>query len=260
MREVQCNHEERKLGDILNETFSIYGRHFREFLWLAIIAQAPTKAALLVPIGNLTIYIILNLINVCSLIVIFGATIYGVSQHYVYDSINVKDCFKRLQTNMIPMVMLTGIVAILTTLSVTLSLLMPWVFVVSIGILIFGAYVVPCSIVPVIMVEGMGIRNATARALVLTQGGILRMLAHLGVYLLVGLGLGIVLFLPFYYLFPPSGGIINKLLIIGIGAIPAIIVPTLISISVTLLYFDLRIHKEDYSVHQLSQDLGLGSV
>lgn len=260
MREIGWKLEERKLGGIINETFVIYRRHLKEFLLLAVIAQTPTKAALLVPIGNVTTYIILNVINICSLIVLLGVTIHGVSQHYVYDSINVMDCFRRLQKKITSVVILSGIVALLTVVSVTLSLLMPYLLLGVIGILIFGAYVIPCSIGPVIMVEGMNIRNGTIRTMRLIKGNILRMVVHMGVYLLVGLGIGILLFLPFHYLFPLGGGFTSKVLIIGIGVIPAIVVPTLVSISVTLLYFDLRVHTEDYNVYRLSQDLGSGSI
>ena len=74
------------------------------------------------------------------------------------------------------------------------------------------------------------------------------------------IGLLTLLAKPFQYLFPLSGGFTSKVLIIGIGAIPAIVVPTLVSISVTLLYFDLRVHTENYNVYRLSQDLGPRSI
>ena len=76
---------ERSLGDILNETFVIYGRHFAKFLGLAGAVQIPATLILLAPIENAAIYIILNLISLIALVSIFGATIYAVGQHYLTD-------------------------------------------------------------------------------------------------------------------------------------------------------------------------------
>ena len=136
---------ERSLGDILNETFVIYGRHFAKFLGLAGAVQIPATLILLAPIENAAIYIILNLISLIALVSIFGATIYAVGQHYLTDSVMVVDCYRRLTWRLVSMAILAAIFAVITIMGLLLLSFVGvklYSFAVA-TVLILGAYIVP---------------------------------------------------------------------------------------------------------------------
>ena len=259
---------ERSLGDILNETFKIYGRHFRKFLGLAAVVQLPASATLLMPVENPVIYIILNLISLFALVSIFGATIYAVGQHYVTDSVTVADCYKRLLWRAVSMTILGCVVVAITALGVLLlsvsSAAGALVLVVMLAAfalaLILGAYVVPALAGPVVIVEGTKARGALSRIFELARQSELRIIGHLAVYFLVALGLGIVLFLPFFFIFPSGTDTLSRSLMVVSGIAPAVVVPPVMSIAITLLYYDLRVRKEGYNIERLSQELGLSAT
>ncbi|MDP6455802.1 MAG: hypothetical protein QF898_21190, partial [SAR202 cluster bacterium] len=202
--DVESTLPERGLGDILNETFVIYGRHFRKFLGLAAVVQVPAIAALLTPIENLAIYIILNLIILFALVSIFGATIYAVGQHYVTDSVTIVDCYRRLAWRLISMAILAAIVAAITAIGLLLMGVMgitPISLIVAFTLML-GAYIVPAMAGPVVIVEGARATASLSRTFELAGEHILRLVGHMAIYLLVAVGLGIVLFLPFAFFLP----------------------------------------------------------
>lgn len=250
---------ERSLGDVLNETFVIYGRHFRKFLGLAAAVQIPATASLLVPIENVLIYIILNLISLFALVLIFGATIYAVGQHYTTKSVTVTDCYKRVLRRAVSMATVATIVVAITALGVLLLSLTPYSLVVSL-VLMLGAYLVPALAGPVVIVEGTKTMDALTRTFELARKSELRVMGHLAVYFLVALGLGLVLFLPFFFIFPGGTDTLSRSMVIVSGIVPAIVVPPMMSIAITLLYYDLRVRKEGFNIERLSQELGLAAT
>ena len=157
---------ERSLGDILNETFVIYGRHFAKFLGLAGAVQIPATLILLAPIENAAIYIILNLISLIALVSIFGATIYAVGQHYLTDSVTVVDCYRRLIWRLVSMAILAAIFAVITIMGLLLLSFVGvtlYYFAVA-TMLILGAYIVPALVGPVVIIEGVKTIAALQRA------------------------------------------------------------------------------------------------
>jgi hypothetical protein len=256
---------ERSLGDVLNETFVIYGRHFTKFLGIAAAVQIPATATLLLPVGNLTIYIILNLISLFALVTIFGATIYAVGQHYVTDSVTVVDCYKRLLWRGVSMLILGAIVVVITGFGVLLLVITPvggavlavLILAALTLTLMLGAYVVPALAGPVVIVEGIKAMGALNRMLELVSQSELRIVGHLAVYFLVALGLSLVLFLPFFLFFPSETGMMSRGWMIVSGIVPALVAPPVMSIAITLLYYDLRVRKEGFDIKILSQEMGL---
>jgi len=256
---------ERSLGDVLNETFVIYGRHFTKFLGIAAAVHIPATATMLVPVGNLTVYIILNLISLFALVTIFGATIYAVGQHYVTDSVTVVDCYKRLLWRGVSMLILGAIVVVITGFGILLLVITPVggavlaVLILAALALMLGAYVVPALAGPVVIVEGIKAMGALNRMLELVSQSELRIVGHLAVYFLVALGLSLVLFLPFFLFFPSETGMLSRGWMIVSGVVPALVAPPVMSIAITLLYYDLRVRKEGFDIKILSQEMGLVS-
>ncbi len=253
---------ERSLGDILNETFVIYGRHFAKFLGLAGAVQIPATLILLAPIENAAIYIILNLISLIALVSIFGATIYAVGQHYLTDSVTVVDCYRRLIWRLVSMAILAAIFAVITIMGLLLLSFVGvtlYSFAVA-TMLILGAYIVPALVGPVVIIEGVKTIAALQRAFELARQNVLRMSWDLLVFFLVAFGLGFVLFTPFILFFPSETDALSRTLVVVSLIAPAVVVPPVLSIAITLLYYDLRVRNEGFNIEKLSQEMGLAAV
>ena len=253
---------ERSLGDILNETFVIYGRHFAKFLGLAGAVQIPATLILLAPIENAAIYIILNLISLIALVSIFGATIYAVGQHYLTDSVTVVDCYRRLIWRLVSMAILAAIFAVITIMGLLLLSFVGvtlYSFAVA-TMLILGAYIVPALVGPVVIIEGVKTIAALQRAFELARQNVLRMIWDLLVFFLVAFGLGFVLFTPFILFFPSETDALSRTLVVVSLIAPAVVVPPVLSIAITLLYYDLRVRNEGFNIEKLSQEMGLAAV
>ena len=253
---------ERSLGDILNETFVIYGRHFAKFLGLAGAVQIPATLILLAPIDNAAIYIILNLISLIALVSIFGATIYAVGQHYLTDSVTVVDCYRRLIWRLVSMAILAAIFAVITIMGLLLLSFVGvtlYSFAVA-TMLILGAYIVPALVGPVVIIEGVKTIAALQRAFELARQNVMRMSWDLLVFFLVAFGLGFVLFTPFILFFPSETDALSRTLVVVSLIAPAVVVPPVLSIAITLLYYDLRVRNEGFNIEKLSQEMGLASV
>ena len=253
---------ERSLGDILNETFVIYGRHFAKFLGLAGAVQIPATLILLAPIENAAIYIILNLISLIALVSIFGATIYAVGQHYLTDSVTVVDCYRRLIWRLVSMAILAAIFAVITIMGLLLLSFVGvtlYSFAVA-TMLILGAYIVPALVGPVVIIEGVKTIAALQRAFELARQNAMRMSWDLLVFFLVAFGLGFVLFTPFILFFPSETDALSRTLVVVSLIAPAVVVPPVLSIAITLLYYDLRVRNEGFNIEKLSQEMGLAAV
>ena len=262
LADVELLLPERSLGDILNETFVIYGRHFAKFVGLAGAVQIPATLVLWAPIENAAIYIILNLISLIALVSIFGATIYAVGQHYLTDSVTVVDCYRRLIWRLVSMAILAAIFAVITIMGLLLLSFVGvtlYSFAVA-TVLILGAYIVPALVGPVVIIEGVKTITALPRAFELARQNVMRMSWDLLVFFLVAFGLGFVLFTPFILFFPSETDALSRTLVVVSLIAPAVVVPPVLSIAITLLYYDLRVRNEGFNIEKLSQEMGLAAV
>ena len=260
--ELETSLPARGLGEILNQTFVIYGRRFRQFAGLTAVVQVPVTLLALIPGDGLTTFIVLNIINLFALIAIYGATISGVGQHYVTGDVVVGTCYARVLWRMVSMIVLGTILAALTVavimaIDVQTPLLVSLLFVV-----VLVAYLVYLAVAaPVVIVEGYRSLGALRRSYGLVRRSEWRLVGNLAVYLLVAFGLSVVLLLPFllvsFVAAPDATTFVSQAIQIIGSAVVGVIVPPVIFIAATLLYYDLRVRNEDYDVVRLSQEMGL---
>ncbi len=258
----------RGLGDILNETFVIYGSHFKKFIVLVALIQLPVALIAAIPVDNRIFSIVLNLINFIALTFAYGAAIFAVGQHYVATQVNVGVCYTRVLWRGKSVLMLGAIQAALGATFLTLSevlleteqlLIIPAALVLLMFMLMFVIYMTTAA--PAVIVEGYRSLSALRRGFALARRSELRIFLNLVVYSLLALGLLIVIMLPFLIVasvtaageeFSSTGQIavwigttIGSLVVLPITYIPA-----------TLLYYDLRVRKEEYNVERLSEEMG----
>ena len=78
--------------------------------------------------------------------------------------------------------------------------------------------------------------------------------------LLVATGLGLVLGAPFALasrmVAPDEATAVSTLLQFVGGLIVAVVVPPVVAVTMTLLYYDLRVRKEEYDLTTLSREMG----
>jgi len=127
-------------------------------------------------------------------------------------------------------------------------------------VLILGAYIVPALVGPVVIIEGVKTISALPRAFELVRQNVLRMIWDLLVFFLVAFGLGFVLFTPFILFFPSETDVLSRTLVVVSLIAPAVVVPPVLSIAITLLYYDLRVRNEGFNIEKLSQEMGLAAV
>ncbi len=277
---------ERGVIDILSETFVIYWRHFVKFVVLVAVIQVPIGIlelllALVAPNSDWA-FVSLGVIDVMASMVVYAAAIFAVGQHYLIDDVSVERCYVRALWRVVSVVISTVIVGVLfgilmwqlTSIAeftegaetiepeVAMSVLIGTgvVILAGVALLVYSIYLV--IIMPAIIVEGHRSQAALRRSSELLKGNKMRVLGHLLVYSLVVIGLLIVLSIPSFVLGAATlSGDAQTFSTSAIGIILSRIVSILIApitfIATTLLYYDLRIRKENYDIPRLSQEMGV---
>ena len=252
----------RGLGEILNETFVIYGRHFKQFAALAAVVQVPVTLLGLIPGDGVIAFIVLNVISLLALTAVYGATISGVGQRYVTGDVAVGRCYTRLLWRMVSMAVLGTVMAALTVagiLAIDRQAPLLVSFVIFAGLAAYLLYLAVAA--PVVMVEGYRFTGALRRSYGLVRHSEWRIIGNLAVYLLVAFGMSIVLLLPFLLVSfgaaPDDTTFVSHAIQIVASVIVGVVVPPVIFIAVTLLYYDLRVRNEEYDVVRLSQEMGV---
>ncbi len=261
--------EARGVNDILSETFVIYARHFWKFLVLVAVVQVPATLLVLIPLDSAAVSIAVNFVSVMALMLVYGATICAVGQHYVTSKVSVAGCYARVMWRAISMMVLAVIMA---ALLVSVLLLMetravaaaPLVLLGAVALCVYTIYLTVAA--PAVIVEGYRSLTALRRGFRLARSSEWRILGHLLVYSLVAIGLLVVLLLPFLLFASPvtedqttATVSVSPPLVLG-SMVVGVVVPPVTYIATTLLYYDLRVRKEGYDMSRLSTEMGVSPV
>ena len=278
--------------DILGESFSIYRRRFVKFLILVACVQVPISIlelalALLAPDSDgATLF--LGVVSAMTSLLVYGAVIVAVGQHYVLGYVSVERCYIRVMWRVVSVatfavalgVLFAVLLYVANTAMVTEASMTPEdpetidpqvaaslmiaavVMLVSlVAVVIFGIYMV--AVMPAIIVEGHRARGALSRAAQLLSGSRWRVLGHVIVYSLTVLGLWFVLSIPLFFMGLAAAADSQSFLATALGVIlngiVSVIVAPVTLIATTLLYYDLRVRKEEYDLNRLSQEMGVAA-
>lgn len=273
----------RKLGDIVKETFRVYGKNIWRFAAIIAIVRIPLSIFILLifvaiiftnppaPGGGFEEFIINHLPTLTSIFVIImfisiavetlaqGAMVYCTGEQYFRHPINngyaYRFSWKRL-ANMFGAVLLITLAALaifsipvgLFFYAVTSASFVLVVAAVAIGLVSIAAFfyifIIWQFALPAALLEGYNSIAALSRSYQLLRGSWWRVFGIIAVLWLMVLGIDVVAsFVP----------------LVGRFA-SAIFVPPISAIGVTLLYFDLRVRKEGYNLDTLANDLGLSGT
>ena len=278
---------ERGVMDILGDTFSIYWRHFRTFIVLVAVIQIPVAVlellmSLVAPNSDWAL-VVVSAIDAMASILVYGAVIFAVGQHLLANDVSVERSYIRVVWRIVSVAIpalivgalfaalmwqainIQGVVEPATTETLeteaALSVLLGAGIVVAVmvALLIFTIYLV--AIMPAIIVEGYRSTSAFGRASELLRGSKLRVLGHLLIYGFVVLGLFFALSIPSFALGAAVSGETQSFAASAIGIVLNRIVSILLApvtfIATTLLYYDLRIRKDNYDLSRLSLEMGI---
>lgn len=278
---------ERGVMDILADTFSIYWRHLRKFIILVAVVQIPI--AILGLLGTLIapdsrgFLVSVAVIDGITYMLVYAAVISAIGQHYLVDGISVAYCYTRTLWRIVSVLMFTAplvpLFAILLWQAIRIADLYdpaqspdtidPEVAAsilagtgvltaISVVLLVYAFYLV--TLMPATIVEGYRFQGALRRGSQLLQGSRMRVLGHLLVYSLVFVGMIFTLTIPALMLGAMISGdsqtLLASVISIILNVIVSILVTPIILIAVTLLYYDLRVRKENYEIERLAQEMG----
>tara|TARA_B100001971_G_C18215884_1_gene553797 strand:+ start:57 stop:920 length:864 start_codon:yes stop_codon:yes gene_type:complete len=272
----------RSLTELLNETFGIYGAHLKDFLVLVAIVQVPLGLLLLLhtvfvdPNVRAAMYVSL-IASSLGTSAQYGAASTAVGQHYVTGNIKVWDCYKKgVLWRLVSLIWLTAMLAIwfiasFAILGFILALLMPLGNFVLIGTLMLVPFFILMqpviwlfTSIPAVVTERIRSIPALRRTYRLFSGSQWRIFGIFWVLVLVTLGLAIVITIPFSLLSELYGTEQISTTFITIRFMYNIFVTTIVTpvliIGGTLLYYDLRVRKEQYNVSTLSQEIGIAAA
>ena len=277
---------ERGVMDILGDTFSIYWRHFRKFIILVAIAQVPIGVLELllnlVSPNSRWVLVSVSFIDVTASMLVYGAVIFAVGQRFLVEDISVERCYTRVVWRIVSVSIPTLIVGVmfaaivwqatgLSDVSTTsdtmeadaaLSVMLGAGIVMAtlIVLLIFMIYMV--AVMPAIIVEGYRAQGAFRRGSQLLQGSRLRVFGHLLIYSFVVLGMFFALSLPSFVLGTAAiegeaQSVATSTISIVLNRVVSILIAPITFIATTLLYYDLRVRKENYDISRLSEEMGI---
>ena len=279
---------ERGVIDILSETFAIYWRHFASFVLLVAVFQIPIgileMALTLIERESIWVTLVITVIDGVFSTFVYAAIVFAVGQYYLINQVTVGECYTRALWRVVSLAVIAVVFGIL------LSVVMSAAFTVSDPaltvetqeavqpeisggvfialavmllalpvLLVFSIYMV--VIMPALIVEGHHVQSALRRSFELTRNARWRILGHLLVYSFVAIGLLIALNTPFFLL----GGAISSgetpsllLSLVGVAFSRAssMLIAPVTFIAATLLYYDLRVRKENYDIPRLAQEMG----
>ena len=242
----------------MNETFAVYGRNLWAFIGLAAVVQVPISL-LAHFIGNSsTAYGVEGAMRFFGWFLVYGAVVFAVGQQYVTGRITIGQCYLRVQWRILSITLLSLILASSIFLGAALAILI-------VPALVMFAFLVYWSMaVPAIIVQGYKPVEALRRSFGLVRGSWWRVFGITVVIMLVVLGLGIVITVPFAivsWLVAQEGPTVvsDTVGLLGDLTVAAAILPVA-AVAWTLLYYDLRVRKEEYSLTSLSQEMGIAAA
>ncbi len=266
---------ERSLGGLLDETFTIYFRHFWRLAKLAALVQVPAGIVSILllelfdgpAVTEAMAFIVAAFVGVFGAVFLFGAGATAVGQHYVTGDIVLGSCYQRAWWKVLSLAVI-AIVAVLFLVVAPMATLVTdktWVVGAAALILIpaFILLIYWSLAVQAVVVEGFSPVDALRRSTILIKGNWWRIFGITVVLGLIATGLRIVATIPFALAAmavsgEPASNAAGSILSLG-GVIVGVFVLPVLFIAVTLVYYDVRIRKEQFDLTILSREMGLAT-
>lgn len=253
-------------GDILDSTFSVFGRHLLPFILIALLPQIPLLFGSILslmeigpsfdfdlpaaegqePQDPLSFYLFDMLGGLLSLaigILATGAIIQSIARHFLGRPVLVQRSYEYAWARFRNLVSAFALVLLILIIPGILS-----VFIIGIPLLIF-AIVVLLFVNHAVVIEQQGPTDALKRSWNVVQGNWWRTFGIFMAMMLAVIGAALIIFLP-------AGLFLPAVVISLLSAAFSTVVTPLFTIALTVLYFDIRVRKEQYTHNDLARELG----
>ena len=260
-----------EIGDLLDETFRMYRRHFWLFAGISALLAIPSAASsgfnvfavfgsLLQPASQLdsTTYmasqlaqIVTLLINLALLPFGLGAVTYAACESALGRSVTAGGIFMAVLRRYFP---LLGFFLLIALMAVVFCLIPLWAWI----------WVNWIAVVPMMFVENIGLGAAMSRSWRLVTGRWWR--TFLIVFLLVVLTYVVRTALVAFAVVPVAAAslFLSSYILLGIAGAINVIVDALVNpvlqIAVVLIYFDLRVRREALDLFQMAHKLAASAA
>jgi hypothetical protein len=235
--------------DIVGLSFSVYMEHFIPFFVIALIPQLPTLIGEFATLANGNelneLSIALTFTSLVIGVLASGAMVYAVCRHFLGRPVYVQQSYAYAWARILP---LFGAVLLLL-LALTIPTLLS-VFIIGLPLLAF-LVINWLFVTHTVIIEQQRPVEALRLSWQTVRGDWWRVFGITVGVILVLIGLGII-----------GGGVIlvtaaiSSVLATLLGVLLSALIAPLLTISLTLLYFDLRVRKEAYGHHDLASELG----
>ena len=259
---------DRDLGQLISQTFHLYGKNFWQFILIGLPPQILGIAVLLlisdVPQGFTSGFtseatreaafedlvevapqmFILGIINAVATVVVLGATIHAVGKQYLGQTIDVMESLRKGFSKIL--ILIAAMILIFVAFIVTAPFI---VFLIGIPIGIFVA-ISWAFVFQAIMIEGKGPISALGASYNLVKGSRWRILGIGIVFILINFGIQVLI----STVTSTVDGFSQPLATVFSSIALALLAPVMF-IGLTVVYFDLRSRSGGLTLNTLSVDM-----
>ena len=232
----------RTATELVADTFRVYANNPAPFLVIAFLAQTPTLAAGVTPAPLSWLFAAAGFLF---LMLAAGPMVHATAQVALAREVRLEVCFTRAWERVANLLVATVIVMLLIVASAILSLAIVGIPVLVYLIVVLYFYVQP------IMLEGYQGVEALGRSRELVRGSWWRVFGIGLLLLLVIVAVTALISIPGFAL----AGLSENVGQFYFSAVAVVTMP-IMPIGGTLMYFDLRVRKEGYTLAQLQADVG----
>lgn len=246
---------EQDLRGITWQVLSIYRNNFSQFLILTLAGMLPVLLISYFAGTGLFGILVVAFIELLIITILAGTFIYSVPYYYVNHKVNLRKSLRVSQSVYFKLLGVTFGLQVVALILLALAPVFPLLIIPFVVALLYMIYFVVTQ--PVVVLERQQPMDAFKRSLSLVRGNWLRVFGSASILMLTVFGIGVLAWLPFFLISGaiPEGselrGVIQQ---IGVYAGGILTVPP-VYIFLTVLYYDLRYRKEDFSFEQLSDEI-----
>lgn len=263
----------RSVGGLLDETVTIYFRHFWRFAKLAALVHLPAGIVSVLflemlrepEVVDAPALVLEAFVGTFGAVFLYGAAVTAVGQHYVTGNIGLRSCYRRAWLKVLSLAVIATVAALFALLPPVATFLQDKPSIVGAAIpVLIGAFVLVIYwslAVQVVVIESYRPVDALRRSTSLIKGSWWRICGFTVIVGLIATGLRVVAMIPFMLIAAAFGveqtseaG--HRILSLG-GVVVGIFVLPVLFIAGTLVYYDVRIRKEQFDLTVLRREMGL---
>lgn len=246
---------EHDLRGIIWEAMSVYKNNFSQFYIITLAGFLPVLLVSYLVGTDLRGVIVVSIIDLMIITALAGIYIYSVGYYYVHGRVDLKSALRASQAVYFKLLGVTLALQIMLALVLVAGTILFFLIIPFIVALLYMIYLVLSQ--PVVVIERHKPLDAFKRSLSLVRGNWWRVFKSISIFFLSVVGIGVLVWLPFFLIsLPITEGSELRGLFQQIGTyVGATIIVPLIYIFLTIVYYDLRYRKEDFSFEQLSDEI-----